>query len=147
MIGSEFRLTGRQAEWVVLDYLLAMRHHEEMRDGATGSFHCVIQAEGNAASSRDELASRLQALHAQHYPGEPAAVSWRLIPEGYMFTEGRQSTSSVIACALQHSPTLSEREAYMRGVCDVWTDVTGCTDHEIVVAVTPAAPPATAPTT
>ncbi|MEM9513386.1 MAG: hypothetical protein AAGA42_00905 [Actinomycetota bacterium] len=109
-----------------------------MGETAIGSFSCLIQAEGNAATSRDELASRLQQLHATHYPGESAEVSWRLVPTGYMFTEGRQSTSSVIACALQHSPTLGEREAYMRGVCDVWTDVTGCTDHEIVVAVTPA---------
>ncbi len=124
---------------VVLDYPLLVSDDGDMGDTAKGSFSCLIQAEGNAASSRDELASRLQTLHAAHYPGEPADVSWRLVPEGYMFTEGRQSTSSVIACALDHSPTLSEREAYMRGVCDVWTEVTGCTDHEIVVAVTPAA--------
>ena len=27
----------------------------------------------------------------------------------------------------------------MRGVCDIWTEITGCTDHEIVVSVTETA--------
>ncbi|MEM8621212.1 MAG: hypothetical protein AAGF73_15945 [Actinomycetota bacterium] len=105
------------------------------------TFSCLIQADGIAAASRSELEGRLQTLHATHYPSEQIDVSWRLVPDGYMFTEGRQSTSSVISCRLQYSPTLAERERYMRGVCDLWTDVTGCTDHEIVVAITPAEPP------
>lgn len=67
-------------------------------------------------------------------------VAWRPIVAGHMFTEGRQSTSSVISCELPHRTTRSSREAYMRGICDLWTTVTGCTDHEIVVSITESEP-------
>ena len=99
-------------------------------------FRCFIQAGSNAATRGDELERRLRTHHAAHYPTERATVSWVPIPPGYMFTEGRQSTSSIISCSLGHETTLDHREAYMRGVCDLWTEVTECTDHEVVVSVT-----------
>ena len=56
------------------------------------------------------------------------------VPSGYMFTEGKQSSSSVIAWrSLTPPPVPSERPTC--GICDLWSDVTGCTDHEIVVSV------------
>ena len=67
-------------------------------------------------------------------------VSWRAVPAGDMFTEGRPSTSSIIACLVPGATTLDLREMYMRGVCDLWTEVTGCTQHEIVVSITEADP-------
>lgn len=101
-----------------------------------GHFSCVIQ-EGSAASqATDVLEQRLRSLHTSHYPDDASTVSWREVPTGYMFTEGRQSSSSIIACVMAWETTLPERESYMRDVCDVWTEVTGCTDHEVVVAVT-----------
>ena len=98
-------------------------------------FSCVIQEGSTAAAATDVLEQRLRAHHAEHFDGEPASVAFMPVPTGYMFTEGRQSTSSVIACAIAHTTTLDQREAYMRGICDLWSEVTGCTDHEIVVSV------------
>ena len=103
-------------------------------------FSCVVQEGGAAQAAADELERRLDSLHADFYPGESVSVSWRTVPPTFMFTEGRQSTSSIIACVMERETTLEERERYMRGVCDLWTDVTGCTDHEVVVAITPVAP-------
>lgn len=103
-------------------------------------FSCVIQEGSAADSSRAELERRLAAMHASHYAGEEATVSWLAVPSGYMFTEGSQSTSSVIGAALRHDTTRDQREAYMRGVCGLWSEVTGCTDHEIVVAISPFDP-------
>ena len=105
-----------------------------------GHFTCVIQEGGIADAASDELAERLEQMHASHYGGEPVTVAWRRVPPGFMFTEGRQSTSSIIACVLQRETTLRERDAYMRGVCDIWTEVTGCTDHDVVVAITESVP-------
>ena len=105
-----------------------------------GHFSCVIQDESVAVESTDRLAGGLQSVHAKHYPGEDASISWRTVPTGWMFTEGRQSSSSIIGCVVQHQTTLEERERYMRDVCDLWTSVTGCTDHEVVVALTEADP-------
>ena len=63
-------------------------------------FSCFIQAESNAAASTDVLEQRLQAHHAEHFDSEASSVAFMAVPTGYMFTEGRQSTSSVIACAI-----------------------------------------------
>ncbi|MEM7286160.1 MAG: hypothetical protein AAF480_07400 [Actinomycetota bacterium] len=104
------------------------------------TFTCVIQAESAAHRHVSDLEQRLAAHHENHYPGETVSVSWRPIRPGYMYTEGRQSTSSVISCSIRHSTTRASREAYMRGVCDLWTDITGCTDHEIVVSINETEP-------
>ena len=105
-----------------------------------GHFSCVIQEGGSADAATDELERRLEQLHTSRYGDEQVSVSWRRVPEGHMFTEGRQSTSSIIACVLQRDTTLGEREGFMRSVCDIWNEVTGCTDHEVVVAITEVDP-------
>ena len=103
-------------------------------------FSCVIQEDSAAEAATEQLAGSLATLHARHYPGEDATVTWQSVPSGWMFTEGRQSSSSIIACVITHETTLAKRERYMRDVCDVWTSVTGCTDHEVVVAFTAVDP-------
>ena len=105
-----------------------------------GRFGCLVQEGSRAVECTEELEAGLAELHARHYPDDAASVSWRTVPPGYMFTEGRQSTSSIIACVITWPTELAEREAYMRDVCDLWTGVTGCTDHEVVVAVTEVDP-------
>ena len=105
-------------------------------------FSCLIQ-EGSPADERSgDLQRCLAQHHADHYPGELARVDFRSVPAGTMFTEGRPSTSSIITVSVAHQTTLEERERYMRGICDLWTDITGCTNHEIVVAVTETEPSA-----
>lgn len=103
-------------------------------------FSCVIQEGSKASASTETLERQLVELHRSHFPGEEATVSFRAVPEGFMFTEGRQSTSSIIACVVRHETTLAQREQYMRAVCDLWSSTTGCTDHEIVVAITDVDP-------
>ena len=99
-------------------------------------FRCLIQAESPADASRGEIETRLAAHHDRHHPGERIEVAWVPIPHGHMFTEGEHSTSSIVSCFVDHPTTLDTRERYMRGVCDIWTEVTRCTDHEVVVTMT-----------
>lgn len=99
-------------------------------------FNCVIQADSPASNVTAELEAGLAAAHERHYPGEEVTVSWRHVPVGQMWTEGRQSTSSIVGCALTHETDRDQRERYMRDICDLWTSTTGCTDHEVVVAIT-----------
>ncbi|MEO1060348.1 MAG: hypothetical protein AAFZ07_02940 [Actinomycetota bacterium] len=103
------------------------------------TFRCVIQAGSNADTRADELERRLREHDAKHYPAEEVEVTWVPIPPGHMFTEGEQSTSSVVSCFVDHVTTLDLRETYLRGVCDIWTEVTDCTDHEVVVTITETA--------
>ena len=74
-------------------------------------FSCVIQEGSAADGGRADLEARLADLHDTPYPGERTTVSWLAVPTGYMFTEGSQSTSSVIGVALRHETTRDEREA------------------------------------
>lgn len=99
-------------------------------------FSCLIQQDSPAHTGSEDLERRLVAHHAEHYPGETAQVTFRPVAAGTMFTEGHQSTSSIITVGVAHQTTFDDRERYMRGVCDLWTEITGCTDHEIVVALT-----------
>lgn len=108
--------------------------------GDASHFTCVIQKDSRAEARTATLEERLTAHHARYWPDETTSVAWRSVPVGYMFTEGQQSTSSIVGCVLTHETSLAEREQYMRGVCDLWTDITGCTDHEIVVAITETDP-------
>jgi hypothetical protein len=97
--------------------------------------HCLIQADGAAAGHEAELEERLRTNHAAHFPGGDVEVAFRAVEAGRMFTAGSAGTSAVIGCTIDRATTGSEREAYRRGVCDLWTEVTGCTEHEIVVSV------------
>jgi hypothetical protein len=102
-------------------------------------FRCVIQADSNADRLREQLERRLTESHAKHYRDEHTSFTWMPIPAGHMFTEGRPSTSSIVSCFIDHSTTLDTRAAYMRDVCDIWTEITDCTDHEVVVTITETA--------
>ncbi len=103
------------------------------------SVNCLIQAEGRAVAARDELERGLVAVHDAHAPEPGIEVSWQVVPEGYMFTEGRPSTTSVVAFSLDHPTTLPEREVFLRDVCDLFAGVTGCTVNEVLAAITPPA--------
>ena len=102
-------------------------------------FRCLVQADGNADRMREALERRLAESHAKHYANECVSFSWLPIPPGHMFTEGRPSTSSIVSCFIDHTTTLDTRAAYMRDVCDLWTEITDCTDHEVVVTITETA--------
>ena len=102
-------------------------------------FSCLIQQSSPAHERTADLERRLIAHHAEHYPGETAQVTFRPVPAGAMFTEGQPSTSSIITVGVAHETAFEDRERYMRGVCDLWTEITGCSDHEIVVALTETA--------
>ena len=94
-----------------------------------------MQAEGTAAQQQSELEQALRSNHAAQLGGAEVDISRRLVEFGQMFTGGSPSSSSVIACTMNGPTTLTQRETYMRSICDFWTDITGCTDHEIVVSI------------
>lgn len=103
-------------------------------------FSCLVQEDSAAARLTGTLEHRLAALHRSHFPDDAVTVSWRVVPRGHMFTEGRPSTTSIIVCRVSHVTTLEQRESYMRGICELWTATTGCTDHEVVVSIHPSPP-------
>ena len=95
---------------------------------------CMIQEGQGAERRQDELAAGLRRIGAEVF-GDPEAgaeIAWIPIREGYGFTAGRPSTSSLVIRSVPVGFPDAEREAFLTRVCDLWTEVTGCTRDEIV---------------
>ena len=98
-------------------------------------YACMVQ-EGQAADRlRDRLSDGLRRLAAETF-GETAAdveIRWVPIPQGFGFTAGKDSTSSLIARSVPTGFTDEQRTAFMLRVSALWRDVTGCHPDEVVV--------------
>jgi hypothetical protein len=98
-------------------------------------YACIIQ-EGQAAQQKqEELAAGLRRIGQEAFGDEPSAceISWLVMKKGFAWTAGEPSTSSIVVRSVPVGLPLEEREAFMRQVCDLWEQVTGCSINEIVV--------------
>jgi len=96
---------------------------------------CVIQ-EGQAANRKqDALAEGLRRIGQESFGDDPGSVeiSWRVVKQGFGWTAGEPSTSSIVVRSVPVGLPLDQREAFMRKVCDLWESETGCSIREIVV--------------
>jgi hypothetical protein len=92
--------------------------------------------EGQAADRmRDRLGDGLRRLAAETFGEAPGDVEirWVASPNGFGFTAGKDSTSSLIARSVPTGFTDEQRTAFMRKVSDLWREVTACHPDEIVV--------------
>ncbi len=96
---------------------------------------CLIQSDGLAAKHEEELARRLQQHHLAYYPADQLVVLWRRAEPDRMFTAGAPSKTSAVSCLLGAKTTRAGREEYMRGICDLWIEVTGCSEHDVLVSI------------
>ncbi len=97
--------------------------------------HCVIHEGSVADATRHHLATRLIDLHEEVIGDTSVQVLWEVVTPGAMFTGGEPSTTSVVGALLDVDLTPTDRERFLRGVCQLWTRTTGCTDHEVMAAV------------
>ena len=98
-------------------------------------YACIIQ-EGQAPSRKQaELAEGLQRIGRELLgdSGAGAEISWITVPEGFGFSAGVPSTSTLVVRSVPVGFPDDEREAFLTKVCDLWTGVVGCTKDEIVV--------------
>jgi hypothetical protein len=95
----------------------------------------MVQAGQSAERCRDRLAEGLRELARDAFGDAPEQVEiqWISIPEGFGFTAGEPSTSSLVVRSVPVGYPEPRREAFMASVCRLWQDVTGCSADEIVV--------------
>ncbi len=96
---------------------------------------CVIQ-EGQAAQrSRAALEEGLARIGQECFGDEPGGtrIDWTLVKEGFAWTAGEPSTSSIVARSVPVGLPGAEREAFLQKVGDLWAETTGCSLDEIVV--------------
>jgi phenylpyruvate tautomerase PptA (4-oxalocrotonate tautomerase family) len=98
-------------------------------------YACMVQEGQVADRSRDRLAEGLARLAAETFDQDPHEVEirWVVIPEGFGFTAGKPSTSSLVARSVPTGFTDDQRRAFMLRVSDLWREVTGCHPDEVVV--------------
>jgi hypothetical protein len=98
-------------------------------------YACIIQDGQAAHRKQDALAEGLRRIGRDAFGDDPRAteIAWVVLKEGFAWTAGEPSTSSVVVRSVPVGFPAAQREAFLRSVCDLWTTVTGCSIEEIVV--------------
>ena len=98
-------------------------------------YRCLIQEGQTADRMRGELEARLRSLAEETFGEAPAdvEVGWQVVKQGYGWTAGEPSSTSLIVRSVPEGWAADEREVFMRKVVDMWSVTTGCTVNEVVV--------------
>ncbi len=98
-------------------------------------YACIIQEGQTPARRQGELAEGLKRIGRELLGDSEtgAEVVWVTVPEGFGFTAGLPSTSSLVVRSVPVGFPDAEREAFMTRVCDLWREVAGCSTDEIMV--------------
>ena len=95
----------------------------------------MIQEGQEPERRREALAAGLARIGRECFDdgSTPDEVRFVTIPRGFAWTAGEPSTSSLVIRSVRPGLALAERERFLRAVCDLWVDETGCSIEEIVV--------------
>jgi hypothetical protein len=98
-------------------------------------YACIVQQGQAPDGKRGALEEGLRRLGQEFFGEDPASIeiAWTVLKDGFAWTAGEPSTSSVVIRSVPAGLPSDEREAFMREVCDLWVRETGCSIHEIVV--------------
>ncbi len=98
-------------------------------------YACIVQEDQTPASKQAALGEGLKRIGRELLGDSEAGaeIRWITIKEGFGFTAGVPSTSSLVVRSVPVGFPAAEREAFMTRVCDLWKEVAGCSTDEIVV--------------
>ncbi len=96
---------------------------------------CIVQENQPPARLQAELAEGLTRIGCELLgdPPEGVQIRWMKVSGGFGFTAGAPSRASLVARSVPAGYPDAERETFLTRVCDLWTEVTGCTTNDIVV--------------
>jgi hypothetical protein len=100
-------------------------------------FACIVQAGQTAENRQPRLSDGLK-LIAQETFGEPPGsveIQWISVKQGFGFTAGKPSSSSLAVRSVPDGYPDDERFRLMTDISELWQEVTGCSANEIVVTV------------
>ena len=104
------------------------------QDGRGVDYACIVQQGQAAEREHAALAAGLQRIGRDFFGDEPDAVKiqWTSLAPGHAWTAGEPSRSSIVVRSVPVGFPDDRREAFLRQVCELWVEVTGCTLDEIV---------------
>lgn len=95
---------------------------------------CLVQEGQSPDLHKSELQAAISQFTASSF-GQEAQIAWIPVAVGDGFTEGKKSTSSVVSITANEPLTPARRETLLREFVALWTDKTGSTIDEIVIAI------------
>ncbi|MEM1182249.1 MAG: hypothetical protein AAGM22_28125 [Acidobacteriota bacterium] len=103
-------------------------------------FMCIVQENQAAHRATDRLEAGLREISARYLGDGPTEISWHVATPGDMFTGGRPSTSSIVSAAVTRLAGTADRKQILGALCELWMDETGCSSHDVLVAIADATP-------
>ncbi len=96
---------------------------------------CTIQAGQEPERRKEALAEGLKRIGQEFFGDDPekTEIRWNALAKGFGFTAGELSTSSLVVRSVPVGFPNDERERFLRAVCDLWVETTGCSIEEVVV--------------
>ena len=97
-------------------------------------YACIIQEGQEPERKKDALAEGLKKIGQQSFGDDPekTEIRWTSLAKGYAWTAGEPSTSSIVVRSVPVGFPDAPREVFLRAVCDLWVEETGCSINEIV---------------
>ena len=98
-------------------------------------YACIIQQGQAPDERRGALEEGLRRIGREFFGDDPESIeiAWTVMKDGFAWTAGEPSTSSIVIRSVPAGLAPDEREAFMREVCELWASETGCSIQEIVV--------------
>jgi len=103
-------------------------------------YNCIVQENHVPESLRAQLVSALTRVTTDVL-GTPAGeiqVHFREIPSGAGYRGGELSTTSLVRGTMPPGCEQTVREKLLESICEMWCEVTGCGDDEVVVSAADA---------
>ena len=97
---------------------------------------CTVQEKQLPEELKPDLTAGLQRLSGEilDMAARDVSVRFREVPRGAGYRGGVLSTTSVIRGTVPAGCNQAVRERLLRAVCDMWTEITGCDEDEVVVS-------------
>jgi phenylpyruvate tautomerase PptA (4-oxalocrotonate tautomerase family) len=102
------------------------------------NFDCIVQENHVPDTVRAKLVSGLTQATVDVLGAAPEdiQVQFSEIPHGAGYRGGELSTTSLARATIPPRCAQPVREKLLQTVCDMWCEVTGCGDDEVVVSAT-----------
>ncbi len=96
----------------------------------------VLVQGGQAADARKhELVEGIQRIAVDQFGQDAAStpVFWRSVDQGFAWTGGNPSTTTVIRCDVPNDIAYDDRVKLLKSLSDLWVEKTGVDSNEVTV--------------
>lgn len=96
---------------------------------------CSAHEGGNALKSAKVLGRQIERTYQRYFGGHASITRiWLQLPKGHAYIAGQPSTATTVLAPVPDDIQQEERVRFMRDVCSIFQERTGCDINEIIVA-------------